>query len=125
MRDLSGGDLIVRAANKLWRREFCWKDIAKLRFTAFQLRNARSYAEQTLKVQTAAERNGLPWKYRKISYYRQRGKEGELLKRGFLRLILATRGIHIRALQEVLGYKTFGDDEAPFSPCNGTVTERD
>ena len=54
---------------------------------AFRLRNARSYAEQTLKVQTGAEQNGLPWKYRKINYYHQLKREGELLKRGFLRLI--------------------------------------
>ncbi|MGA2959602.1 MAG: hypothetical protein ABSF48_28280, partial [Thermodesulfobacteriota bacterium] len=53
---------IVQPANKLWRREFCWKDIAKLRSTAFQVKNARSFAEQTLKVQTGAGPSGLPWK---------------------------------------------------------------
>jgi hypothetical protein len=56
---------IVRAANKLWRREFFWKDIAKLRSTASQLKNARSYAEQTLMGQVAAGQGGSPWNYRK------------------------------------------------------------
>ena len=73
---------IARAANKLSKQEFCWKDIAKLRFTAFRLKNARSYAEQTLKGQVAAEQNGSPWNCRRISYYHQLGREGELLKRG-------------------------------------------
>jgi len=49
--------------------------------------NARSYAEQTLKVQTGAGPNGLPWNYWKINYYHQLEREGELLRRGFLRLI--------------------------------------
>ena len=71
----------------MWRREFCWKDIAKLRSTAFQLKNARSYAELMLKGQMVAELNGLPWNYRKINYYHQLEREGELLKKGFLRLI--------------------------------------
>ena len=78
---------IVRAANKLWRREFCWKDIVKLRFTAYRLKNARSFAEQMLKGQVAAEQNGLPWNYRKINYCHQQEREGKLLKGGFLRLI--------------------------------------
>ena len=75
---------IVRAANKLWRRESCWKDIAKLRSMAFRLKNARSFVEQTLKVQTGAGQNGLPWNYRKINYCHHLEREGELLKRGFL-----------------------------------------
>jgi hypothetical protein len=71
----------------LWKREFSWKDIAKLRSTAFRLRNARSYAELTLKGQVVAGPNGLPWKYRKINYYHQLEREGELPKKGFLRLL--------------------------------------
>jgi len=78
---------IARAANKLLKRESCWKDIAKLRFTVFRLKNARSYAEQTLKVQTGAEQNGSPWSYRKINYCQQMERDGELLKGGFLRLV--------------------------------------
>jgi len=73
---------IARAANKLWRREFCWKDIAKLRFTAFQLKSARSFAEQTLKGQVAAVQNGSPLKYRKVSYLPATGRRVEPLKEG-------------------------------------------
>ena len=58
----------VQTARKLWKREFCWKDIAKLRFTAFRLKSARSYAERTLKGQVAVEKDGSPWKYWRMSY---------------------------------------------------------
>jgi hypothetical protein len=66
----------------LWKREFYWKDIPKLRFMASQLRNARSYAEQTLKVQTGAEQSGLCWEYRRIRFYGQLGRKVEMLKEG-------------------------------------------
>jgi hypothetical protein len=47
-----------------------------------QLRNARPYAEQTLKVQMGTEQNGLRWKYRRIRSYDQLGRKVEMLKEG-------------------------------------------
>ena len=118
MRELSGGDLIVRAASKLWRRESCWKDIAKLRFTAFRLRNARSSAEQTLKVQTGVEQNGLPWRYRKVNYCNQLERDGELLKRGFPGATTQI-GKKIPVIEEVSAqdFQDAEDDVSVF-PCN-------
>ena len=65
---------------KLWKREFFWKDIPKQRFTAFRLRNARSYAGETPKVQTGAEQNGSRWRYWRIRFCDQLGREGEFSK---------------------------------------------
>jgi hypothetical protein len=64
---------IARAARKLWKRGFFWKDIPKQRFTAFRPRNARSYAEPMPRVQMVAEKNGLRWRFWRIRFYDQLG----------------------------------------------------
>jgi hypothetical protein len=48
--------------------------------------NARSFAEQTLKVQAGAGQNGLRWRYWRINYDLQLEREGELMKKRFLAL---------------------------------------
>jgi hypothetical protein len=68
---------IARAANKLWKEEFCWKDIPKLRFRAFRPKSARSYAEPMPRVQMGAEQDGLRWNCWKIKSYAHLEREGE------------------------------------------------
>jgi hypothetical protein len=77
---------IAQAARKSWKRESCLKDIPKLRFKAFRPRNARSFAGQTLKVQTGAERNGLRWRYRRSRFWGKVGREGEMQEGGILKV---------------------------------------
>jgi hypothetical protein len=97
MQEKAGTD-IARAANKLLRRESCWKDIAKKRSMAFQLRNARSFAGKTLKGQVDAVPNGLRRKFWRIRSFDHLGKEGEMLKEGIPRLALETGSNRIAPL---------------------------
>jgi len=49
-------------------------------FNFSRLRSARAYAEQTLKVQTDAERKGSRWRYWRIRLYDQLGRKVEVSK---------------------------------------------
>ena len=72
---------------KLWKQEFCWKDIPRLRFRVFRLRNARSFAGQTLKGQTGVEQNGLRWRYWRTRFYDQLGREDELSNQDHFKIV--------------------------------------
>jgi hypothetical protein len=66
---------IAPAAKKSWSRGFCWKDIAKLTFTASQPNNARSFVGQMPKVQMDAERGGSLWRYWRSRFWAKLGRK--------------------------------------------------